>query len=130
MSNDANALSLEQRQPGRRRHYTAEQKRTLLDEAARPGSSMSIVARQYGVAPSLLFNWKRVMDDATKKGLTANERVVPESEVKQLRARIRELERMLGKKTMEVEILQEAVSIAREKKWISGGGSSNNDGGQ
>jgi transposase len=130
MSNDTNALYLEQRQPGRRRHYTAEQKRALLDEAARPGSSMSIVARQYGVAPSLLFNWKRVMDDATKKGLTANERVVPESEVKQLRVRIRELERMLGKKTMEVEILQEAVSIAREKKWISGGGSSNNDGGQ
>jgi transposase len=130
MSNVAEVPALEERQPGRRRHYTAEQKRALLDECVRAGSSISIVARRYGVAPSLLFNWKRVMDEATKKGLKANERVVPESEVKQLKARIRELERMLGKKTMEVEILQEAVSIAREKKWISGGGSSDKDGGQ
>lgn len=129
MSNEQTAVVEEQR-TGRRRHYTPEQKRALLDEAARPGKSMSIVARQYGVAPSLLFKWKRVMDEAAKKGLKANERVVPESEVKQLRARIRELERLLGKKTMEVEILQEAVAVAREKKWISGGGSSNEEGGQ
>ena len=130
MSNESESITLDARTPGRRRHYTAEQKRALLDEAARPGQSISIVARQYGVAPSLLFYWKRVMDDATKKGLTANEQVVPESEVKLLRARIRELERMLGKKTMENEILQEAVALAREKKWISGGGSSSGSGGQ
>ena len=70
------------------------------------------------------------MDDATKKGLKANEKVVPEREVKKLKARIRELERMLGKKTMENEILQEAVEIAREKKWISGGNSSDESGGR
>ena len=33
--------------------------------------------------------------------------------------RVRELERLLGKKTMEVEILKEAIEIAREKKLIS-----------
>ena len=91
---------------------------------------MSTTARRYGVAPSLLFHWKRVMEDATKKSLKANERVVPESEVKQLRARIRELERLLGKKTMENEILQEAVVMAREKKWISGGSSSDEGNGR
>jgi transposase len=32
--------------------------------------------------------------------------------------RIRELERMLGKKTLENEILKEAVKIAQEKKLI------------
>lgn len=55
------------------------------------------------------------MDDATKKSLKANEKVVPESEVKKLKARIRELERALGKKSLQVEILKEAVEIAREK---------------
>ena len=63
------------------------------------------------------------MDDATKKGLKANEEVVAKSELKKAEARIRELERALGRKTMENEILQEAVKIAREKKWISGGNS-------
>ena len=63
------------------------------------------------------------MDDATKKSLKANEKVVPESEVKKLKARIRELERALGKKSLQVEILEEAVEIAREKKLISRGSS-------
>ena len=118
-------IELEPVTPGRRRRYTAEQKRALLDEAALPGGSVSRTARRYGVAPSLLFHWKRVMDDASEKGLKANERVVPESELKKAKARIKALERALGRKTMENEILQEAVAIAKKKKWISDGNSSN-----
>ncbi len=123
-------IELEPAKPGRRRRYTAEQKRALLDEAAKPGGSISETARRYGVAPSLLFQWKRVMDDATNKSLKANEQVVPKSELKKAQARIRELERMLGKKTMEAEILKEAVAIAKEKKWISGGNSPDESNGQ
>jgi transposase len=117
-------ISVQAVEPGRRRRFTAEQKRAFLDEAARTGNSVSEVARRYGLAPSMLFQWKRAMDDATKKGLKANEKLVPESEVKKLKARIKELERALGKKTMQVEILEEAVEIAREKKLISRGSSS------
>jgi transposase len=70
------------------------------------------------------------MDDASNKGLKANEQVVPVSEVKKLKARIRELERALGKKTMQVDILEEAVEIAREKKWIPRDSSSGEGDGQ
>ena len=70
MSDDL--MNLEPVRPGRRRRYTPEQKRALLDHAAAPGGSISETARTFGVAPSLLFQWKRVMDDATKKGLNAN----------------------------------------------------------
>jgi transposase len=49
----------------------------------------------------------------------ADEGVVAASEVKELKRQIREMERLLGRKTMEVEILKEAVRIAREKKLIS-----------
>ena len=128
MSNDP--IHLEAAKPGRRRRYTAEQKRALLDEATKPGGSISETARRYGVAPSLLFQWKRVMDDASKKGLKANQRVVPEERSsRRLKARIRELERMLGKKTMEAEILQGGGGdcpgkkvdlgrqLARRKRW-------------
>ena len=105
--------------PGRRRRFTLDQRRALLTAASAPGSSMSEVARRYGVSPTLLFQWKRAMEDGSEKGLEAGERVVPESVVKQLEARIRELERTLGKKTMQVEILEEALKIAREKKLLS-----------
>jgi transposase len=41
------------------------------------------------------------------------------SEVRALRRRIRELERVLGRKTLENEILREAVQVAQEKKLLS-----------
>ena|SRR3990172_9241245 len=125
-----NAVRIESPSPRRRRHFTAEQKRALLDEATNSAGSISEVARRHGISPSLMFLWKRTMDDATKQGLKANERVVPESEVKKLEARIKELERALGRKTMETEILQEALKLAGEKKPSSGGGSRKKGGGR
>lgn len=45
--------------------------------------------------------------------------MVPVSEFRQLHAQVRELQRLLGKKTMENEILRDAVKLAHEKKLIS-----------
>ncbi len=123
-------LAFEPPKPGKRRSFTAKQKRLLLDESTRPGQSVSGVARRYGIAPSLLFHWKRQMDAGADKALEAGEAVVPESEARALRQRVRELERMLGKKTMEVEILKETVDIARSKKWLPRGSSSGEGGGR
>jgi hypothetical protein len=50
--------------------------------------------------------------------LDAEQRVVPESDVKHLQAQVRELQRLLGKKTMEVEILKEAIELAKPKKRL------------
>ena len=44
--------------------------------------------------------------------MTSDERVVGTSEVKRLERQVRELERMLGKKTMKNEILREALGKA------------------
>lgn len=101
--------------PGQRRRFTAEQKASLLDEAAAPGNSISAVARRYGISPSLMFRWKHLQDDGALAGLEADERVVAETEVKQLRMKVRELERLLGRKTMEAEILKEGIELARGK---------------
>ena len=59
------------------------------------------------------------MDDATESSLTRDEKLVPESDLKKAESRIRELERALGRATMKVEILEEAVKVGREKKLIS-----------
>ena len=129
MSNTA-VSSVEAAVEGRRRRFTPEQKRSLLAEAVKPGSSVSQTARRYGVSPSLLFKWKSAMDDATDKSLKKNERVVPESEVREMKKRIQELERLAGKQAMKIDILEEAVKIAQEKKWISLDGSSKKGGGK
>jgi transposase len=130
MSKQAPKISIQPRVEGKRRRYTPQQKRALLDEAARPGGSISATARKHGISPSLLFNWKRAMDDAADKSLQANEPVVTESEVKDMRKRIRELERMLGRQTMRAEILEEALDIAGVKKPKLPGASSGFKGGR
>ena len=102
----------------RRRRWTPEEKRALLEEAEHPDSSVSAVARKYGINPNQMFHWRKLMREGALVAVGADDHVVPASEVKQLKAQIRELERLLGKKTMETEILRDAIRIAREKKLL------------
>lgn len=55
------------------------------------------------------------MSDGGKVAIHADDRVVSVTEVKVLKKRIRDLERLLGRKTMKVEILKESIDIASEK---------------
>lgn len=51
--------SARSRQPGERRRFSEADKRRIVEEACRPGASVSGVARQYGITAPLLFRWKR-----------------------------------------------------------------------
>jgi transposase len=102
-----------------RKRWTPAEKRAFVEETYLPGVSVSSVARKHGLAPSQLFSWRNLMEAGALAGVGSEERVVPESEVKQLRHQIRELERMLGKQSMQNEVLKEAIRIGREKKLIS-----------
>jgi transposase len=99
----------------RRRHWTGQEKKRIVEETEQPGMSVSFVARKYGIHPNQLFSWRKLANEGAFTGVRAGEEVVPLSEVKELRAQVRELQRLLGKKTMENEILKDAVRIAREK---------------
>ena len=48
-----------------------------------------------------------------------NAPAVSANEVKRLKKEVAQLQRLLGKKSLENEILREAVAIGREKKLIS-----------
>ncbi|MGA8625585.1 MAG: IS3 family transposase [Pseudolabrys sp.] len=100
----------------RRRRWPTAEKIRLVEETMQPGMSVSYVARRAGVAPSLLFNWRRRMLEGGLQAVQADEDVVGTSRVRELERRVRELERLLGRKTMEVEILKEALDVARGKK--------------
>jgi transposase len=103
----------------RRRRWSSQEKLAIVEESELPGMSVSAVARKHGVSPSLLFTWRRLSREGKLSALQAGETVVGAAEVRRLKTRIRELERILGKKTLENEILKDAVEIAREKKLIS-----------
>jgi transposase len=103
----------------RRRRWSAAEKAELVRQTYEPGMSVSLVARQHGVAASQLFNWRKLEREGALTAVSAGESVVPASDLAAARAQIAQLQRLLGKKTMENEILKEAVEIAREKKWIA-----------
>ena len=82
----------------RRRRWTPEEKVRIVEETYLPGMSVSYVARRHGIGPG--------------------EEVVPASDYRALEAQVRELQRLLGKKAMENEILREAVSRAAGPKKL------------
>ena len=102
----------------RRRRYSAEEKQRLVEQTFQPGMNVSLVARQHGVSPSLLFRWRKLSSQGSLQAVGADESVVAASEYKALQQQVRELQRLLGKKTLENEILKEATEVAREKKWL------------
>ena len=103
----------------RARRRSPEEKRAIVQETYQPGMSVSIIARKYGILPNQLFYWRRCMENGALAGIKANEEVVPISEYKVMQKRVRELERALGRASLDVEILKEAVRIGRKKKLIS-----------
>jgi transposase len=100
----------------RRRRWSLAEKAALVKRTYKPGMSVSLVALQEGVSASLLFQWRKL---ERQGALTAGEAVVPASELAAARAEIAKLQRVLGKKTLDNEILKEAVEYAAEKKWIA-----------
>lgn len=46
---------------GRRRYWPAEEKLRIVEETLVSGASISAVARRNGVAPDLLYRWRRLM---------------------------------------------------------------------
>lgn len=44
---------------GHRRAFSEDDKRRIVEEATRPGASLSAVARSYGIAARVVFRWKQ-----------------------------------------------------------------------
>lgn len=61
---------------------------------------------------------KRRMLEGGQQAVQADEDVVGTSRVRELERRVRDLERLLGRKTMEAEILREALDLARKKPTL------------
>lgn len=98
-----------------RRIFTAVFKREQLARIERGELSAAELSRELGISRSLLQRWKALAAQATETAVGANEDVVPASELRAAHARIRELERLVGRKTMEVEILQAARDEVKKK---------------
>ncbi len=102
-----------------RRYWPAQRTLRISGESLVPGESVTAVARRTGVAPHLLFRWRRLKDEGGAMAVRSNKPVVGASEVRQFEGRVRDLERSPGRETSENEILREALAKAgaEEQTW-------------
>lgn len=102
-----------------RRRWSIDRRLAMVRDSVELGKSVSVVALRNDINANLLFLWRNLYQDGSLSAVRASEAVVPASELSNALKQIRELQRMLGKKTMEAEVPKEAVEIARSRKWIA-----------
>ena len=102
----------------RRRRWSAEEKAQIVQETYAPGMSVSLVARQHGVAPNQVFKWRQLYAEGALSAVGAGEGG-PRLRVLGVAAPgLRELQRLLGKKTLENEVLRDALELVQPKKRL------------
>ena len=98
-----------------RRLFTTEFKRAQIAHVLGGEITQAELVRELDVSPSVVRKWKRLFELGSEVAVQANGDVVPAQQLREAERRIRELERALGRKTMEVEILQAAQEEVRKR---------------
>ncbi len=79
--------------PEKRRRRTTQEKIAIVQQSFEPGMTVSLVARQHGVAASQLFLWRKQYQEGSLTAVAAGEQVVPASELAAAMKQIKELNR-------------------------------------
>jgi transposase len=70
----------------RRRRWSLGEKLKAVEETRSSGMSVSYVARKYGISPSLLFRWRKLMTEGGKEAIRTDDAVVSAAEVRELKS--------------------------------------------
>ncbi len=92
-----------------KRTYSAAFKRQVIEELMSGSATMGQLSRRYDISTGLIGHWKnRYMEGKLVEGKSAN--------VKALEAKIRDLEQMVGRLTMDNELLKKAMEYSIQKR--------------
>jgi transposase len=104
-----------------RRVFTPEFKRQVVQQIQKGEKTLAELRRELDIDPTVIRTWKRRDEAGASTAVTANEDVVPASQLRDAHQRIRELERLLGRKQMEIEILEAAREVVTNSPWLRTG---------
>lgn len=90
---------------GERRTFSAEFKAEVVLDALSGHKSNAEVCRQYGIGAPLLSNWKATFLERSALVFQGDARCSQEQ------TRIAELERLVGRQALEIEVLKKASSL-------------------
>jgi transposase len=103
-----------------RRLFTPEFKRGQIDRLLKGEITASELSRELGVARSLIQRWKYLATRGAEAAVGSNGEVIPLAELRAAQARIKELERLVGKQTLELEILRAARDEVKKRPRFYG----------
>ena len=92
-----------------RRRFSNVFKRMVVEEYLSGSTTPAQLARQYTISPQLIIRWCQLYS----RGTLARDN---DPDMLSRDARIRELERMVGKLTMENELLKKAAHYEQQKR--------------
>src|SRR5687768_10763687 len=99
---------------GGRRVFTVEFKWGVVRQLLKGDKTLAEVSRELDIQPSVVRQWKRRFEAGATAAVATNEDVVRVSALREAHQRIRELERLLGKKQIKIEILQAAQEVVKK----------------
>lgn len=100
----------------RRRHWGATEKLRIVEETLDDRESISVAACRNRIVPNLLYRWRGLIPEGGSVAVAGDDDLTSNRQVREMETRIRELERQHGRKTLEIEILKEAVERSRPEK--------------
>ena len=97
------------------KRFTLTEKMAIVRESMAPGVSASHVARKHHIAVNVLYYWRKAYKDVLDTDLTkAPATHASDQQLEDLRLQVRNLERLLGQRTLEIALLKEKLGKADE----------------
>jgi transposase len=96
----------------KRRRFTPELKRSIIEQLLGEAAGPAELCRRYNLSSGLLFTWKKQYAQGKLDSDTSREA--------ELQARVRDLEQLLGKLTLENEFLKKALRNSLKQSETKG----------
>jgi len=89
--------------------FSLSEKLRIVREASQPGVKFTHIERKYDLGKNVLAYWRKVYRDLAEAQVLAELATAPAAtsdELAALRVQVRHLERLLGQKTLEIDMLR------------------------
>lgn len=97
------------------RNFSEDFKRSLVTEYEKGVLSACQLSKLYGISSSIIYRWIYKFSTFNKKGIRIVEmKTSSTAQLKDLQARIKELEQMVGQKQIKIEYLEKMIDIAKD----------------
>lgn len=99
-----------------RRIFSEEMKQEIVVQIEKNKISVSSASREYGVDRTAIYNWLNKYSRTLKRGqVIVVEKESEQRKNEELRAKIAELERVIGQKQMEIDFLNKVIEIGSQE---------------